>query len=724
VKNFLELPKEKQNLTVSGICILMSAVACLFYALPRLGIPDLSGITHGIVLKIFLFSAFIQLFPAAVKQCLQTLYPRKHFVRQSDAGWLMLIVLILSALPFLSIKPRILQAVWLPFALAALIFSIVQSLAHFRLRLSAFALWLVPLLALIAWPICRYYQFRLPFFFERLYFGFDAIDSLFHISLANMLHVQHFISNGLDGAPFSPYHFGSHWFFGQLSACLGIKPIQFYLVGFPVIILPLLFKSLLTFVIDLRHFLGQREEALPAAPKHAALFLWGPLVLGFVSVIPPGIEKGLALNYFDILLSESYTTAFAWTFLTLSLLLPLFSNNRFSGWEKFLWLACLPACLAICGLLKVSQMFLALACFSYLFFRLQRFRSAWVTASYLLTLAFCYLVYGLVNPLAAPVPYHWLDFLRVYINPGLLPLFFILFYLWTWLFILYELGSKKINNLPRLKEALGRGDLLLSEVLILLSVVGFIPGNIYAIDGMSAIFFAEVQKWIAISFLMASCVQTSRLVEAQRISSLLQTGRFLQGWPFRLAAVALMASCVIVFFQNYFLPFSKLSASIGRYRSLLGQKNIVAATAGSREMFTRLYRLSDAPGAFRRNTLLYIPKSNQLYWKMLGCQSIGFLGPSLSGMVMLNALPERSCFHKMPYYGYENYQFTPEASTVLDVPQGQLCKKARQLGFSQILELSGKNTRVLRRYHPQLHKKMIMESRGAIEARLLRCNLN
>ena len=54
------------------------------------------------------------------------------------------------------------------------------------------------------------------------------------------------MSTGLDGLPFAPYHFGSHWLFAGISNLLHVRVIDFYNRGYAVVFVPFGVFSLAT----------------------------------------------------------------------------------------------------------------------------------------------------------------------------------------------------------------------------------------------------------------------------------------------------------------------------------------------------------------------------------------------------------------------------------------------------------------------------------------------
>lgn len=103
------------------------------------------------------------------------------------------------------------------------------------------------------------------------------------------------------------------------------------------------------------------------------------------------------------------------------------------------------------------------------------------------------------------------------------------------------------------------------------------------------------------------------------------------------------------------------------------------------KLIEKLRELSQLPISKKRKTLIYIPKSNELFWKSLKrCKSIPFLAPAISGIAMLAGLPDVEC--ETLYYGYAVYK----DSSGIDVCRGEaetICRQAVSKGFSEVIIL-------------------------------------
>ena len=104
-----------------------------------------------------------------------------------------------------------------------------------------------------------------PLFVESLCFGKAHIDTLYHVTISNMLRSYGVVSTGLDGLPFTPYHFGSHWLFAAASNLLHVRVIDFYNRGYPVVFVPFGMFSLATLALAIGFRSVRRRNDFPSA---------------------------------------------------------------------------------------------------------------------------------------------------------------------------------------------------------------------------------------------------------------------------------------------------------------------------------------------------------------------------------------------------------------------------------------------------------------------------
>jgi hypothetical protein len=114
------------------------------------------------------------------------------------------------------------------------------------------------------------------------------------------------------------------------------------------------------------------------------------------------------------------------------------------------------------------------------------------------------------------------------------------------------------------------------------------------------------------------------------------------------------------------------------------------ANARTIDILVDLYRL---PKEEKRNTLLHIPKTNLAFWSLLDEREPSFiapfLAPALSGLALLDGLPNPEDIPIDGGYGYVVYSSSREASRSSNADQARadLCRKAEGMGFKRILVL-------------------------------------
>jgi len=93
----------------------------------------------------------------------------------------------------------------------------------------------------------------------------------------------------------------------------------------------------------------------------------------------------------------------------------------------------------------------------------------------------------------------------------------------------------------------------------------------------------------------------------------------------------------------------------------------------------------------KRNTALFIPQQNNLYWtKTPDCGKLSFLAQALSGVAMLDGRPSLDCYfteQKIQYYGFAAYGHRIGPQTLSASDEAQLCRYAEQKGFSKVVVL-------------------------------------
>jgi hypothetical protein len=108
------------------------------------------------------------------------------------------------------------------------------------------------------------------------------------------------------------------------------------------------------------------------------------------------------------------------------------------------------------------------------------------------------------------------------------------------------------------------------------------------------------------------------------------------------------------------------------------------------QVIQQLHEWDALPRAEKRDTLLFIPQSNQAYWGLAPsgfnlqqhCRVSPLLAPALSGMALVDGLRPVACGEER-YYGYALYPIRTEPQALGD--RESLCEQVQARGFSQVL---------------------------------------
>ncbi len=359
--------------------------------------------------------------------------------------------------------------------------------------------------------------YQTPLFNEMLLVGEPPIDTLFHVSVANMMNTYGTPSTGLDGIPYLPYHFGSHWLFAQFSRILKMDLLQFYNLGFPIIFIPFFLNSMLVFTLTYKVVFI--TESSSDGGLRSNYFFWIALILAHLGIVPAKIYGGNSQ-----LISESYALGLTAFFLFSSIALHLWKiistlNPNDSKLADVALFWTVGVMLAVVGLFKLSLMILSFIVTAYLTIRIGRFSQKFS----LLFAAMNALIFVLVinstissdTPGLALEPFHYI---RNFVQQEWWPWFPIFELFWSWVFILLKTHELGLTKLGSLKDAIISNKIVDVECVVVVSLTGLLPGLLMAIPGGSAAYFSDFQKWLSICLIMANLDRFMGIMEKPELA--------------------------------------------------------------------------------------------------------------------------------------------------------------------------------------------------------------
>ena len=487
------------------------------------------------------------------------------------------------------------------------------------------ALWLLPaaiallLLAFWAAGVVWGSGYSLVNNHDALAAGYSHPDPLFLSAYAAMLNTYGIPSTGIDGLPYVPYHFSSLWFAGQLAQSIHVSTYTVYNHIFPILSPAFFIATFLWLVAGLH----------PQKDWNKSILFWGVLTAGITRILPYEISRKLDMTNYS-LLSESNAFAFALFFLTAGFIVRGAYKRRW-----FLWVT-LPILCLIIGLTKESTLYLAIVALATLtlYYRLYR-QPRYILSALLITPA-CAISYLATRNTFASTPIAPFEYLTNLTDASPL-VWLICNFGWSWLYIGLRLHERKRPY----------ADVL---VVATLCFAGMIPTLLIHIPGGSGAYFIDLQRFISLALILAWLPAQPHFRLWQKVA---------------LIGIAVVVVGNVIVSALYFVTWTT---------------NIPQTQSAVLDQLDQLATIDD-----KAHTALYIPRDHP-YWSLLSatsnsCPPSGFIAPALTGIALIDGIPNQNCF-SVEGYGYSSYSpHSPDP-----------CSRAIQFGITKIIVLETTTT--------------------------------
>jgi hypothetical protein len=548
-------------------------------------------------------------------------------------------------------------------------------------------------------------------------------DTMQIIGVANMLRTYGVASPGIDGLNYEPWHWGSTWFFAQCANLLNLSALDVYQLVFPVLTIPLFFCAPLAFAVAMRKRRGGPDAAVELRDDFR---FWGVFLAACVGFLPLAALDAMGVWTSNLVISDSYTFGVPCALLFLGTCIAFYDSH--SSRDKrarkgiadaaFVLLA-IPAGIVGLGYLKSSLMILAFALAAYAFVRLELYHRRLYVGSLVISAISVYLAYHRVVLPAHNEGLSPFDFLWSFVKPAWWPFFPIVHLFWTWLYVVLRLRLEGIGTFTDLKDAVEERRILDVEAVAVVALLGLLPGLVIHIDGGSAFYFSDVQRWLSLAFLLSwlPAILRSFATDAAPPTKKTTAKRFLSRLdelPTRrvLAAFLLIPIAGSMIANGMVWPLAMIRANAEtrhalypaslRARIPLGLHGIRQLT--DPELLKRgletspnftvargLQQLALLPLDVRGKTALFIPQTDSAYWTSLSrkgaCTYQSFVAPALASIEMVDGMPAYGC-HLSRYYGLGQYRPRTQPQTDADRQPAALCRKAMQSGMSRVIVAS------------------------------------
>ncbi|HUQ47286.1 MAG TPA: hypothetical protein VM053_03460 [Gemmatimonadaceae bacterium] len=556
-----------------------------------------------------------------------------------------------------------------------------------------------------------------PLFFEKFIVdGTVHHDTLNLAALGNMLRTYHVASTGIDGLNYFPYHWGSPWLFVQFANLVDIDVMRFYQLAFPVTIIPFFFGGIVAFAI----FLASRRSPEEETSRRLGGFFWAVLVAVAVGIAPIAGLDAMGVWTSNVMISESYTIAVPAALLFAAVViswadgvspdLQSLRSAKLTPSDILFLIVGIPFGIVLLGYLKISLMALAVAAAVYLVIRLGLYRRLPFLLSIVITAVVFYLTYVQVSLPAHREGLAPLDYLSNFVPLPWWPFFVLVHLAWTWIYAAYRIRQEEIQDLAGLGSAIKARRLIDVELLVAIALTGIVPGLLIHIDGGSAFYFSDVQRWLAGAMLLSWIASAGHKLWPRPTTT---DKRGIGALPTRslLIAFLLLAAAGSVVANAFHWPAIMIRQNVavrqqlyanagkgdlpGRLRDFASMRDPAVLAAGLRASpnYSLAHALDDyqrTPVSIRRREAMFIPQADIHYWTSLArapqCTFQPFVAPALSGIAMIDGMPPAGC-KLSKYYGIGS--FTPRASgsATQDTTSAALCARAKAIGAEVVISI-------------------------------------
>jgi hypothetical protein len=537
--------------------------------------------------------------------------------------------------------------------------------------------------------------YKSPVFLEMLIAnGVVHHDAVTLAALGNMLRSYHVASVGLDGVPYMAYHWGTPWLFAQLSNLTGQSVLEFYQLGYPVAMIPLFFGGLLAFAAQMR----EGEADLSFA-------FWAVFLAATIGVIPVAGLDAIGVWTSNLTISESYAVAVPFALMLAATTVEFWRERsepllaRHGTALDFAFLALILAGgLVILGYLKISLMILGFVALGYAAVRVQAWKRLPLAVIGVCIVFLVFITYKRVSLVAHHEGIVPLDFLRSFVPQVWWPFFIPAQLFWSLVYIALRLRQEKAHTVADAAALVRERRILDVEIVAVVAVAGLLPGFILHIDGGSAFYFSDVQRWLSVGLLLAS---VGTLMPRARLTGLAKAAVLLIAAPFIVSmarnSVHWTARMLKVNaeLRHSLYPPAERALILPAIRSLprLTDSAKLATGLRSAENYNIVHgmlALARLPVRDKEQTAVFVPQREVKYWTLLkrpgACSFSGFVVPAITGMSMVDGMPPPGC-KLSPYYGLSLYpkRQSPQADT--DTMPATVCTRAARLGFRRVITL-------------------------------------
>lgn len=477
-----------------------------------------------------------------------------------------------------------------------------------------------------------------PLFIEKISIGLAHMDTLFHVAISQLFLNYQIPSTGLHGLKWLHYHTGSHMLFAVLAKLIGLKPIVFYNLAYPIIFIPFFLKAVFITILKL-------QESYKSYTSTTYLLL---SFFGFTLFLAP-----IILNIENSpFISESYTVAIGFSFFFFSDLFNYFEKTKKKNYNFVLFFFYFSLAIIILLYLKVSVGLLFFILVSYFLFRELSLKSLFLWTFLTLNFMILYLFYKSLDvSFKSELPIKTIfklnfESLKFYIWPYFLTLLY---------FISNNISLNK-NGYQRLKEKFLLKETLYLELLLVVSFFGSLPSFILLnLTQPDIYYFSSYQYFLGI---VIGIPYVYHLIP-ESIKNI------------HLNKIRIILLATFIFYSLFLIePFYTKCATIA------ADKNRIIQNSMSNKNYIFIKNILSY--TYKKNSVFYIPKENMEFWQMQTYCPLGqyFVIPATTGLPQLFSIPDSASNKGQCFTGYPKIQNPKSLNEVI--------VEAKKLGYSNL----------------------------------------
>jgi hypothetical protein len=524
-----------------------------------------------------------------------------------------------------------------------------------------------------------------PYFFDQ---GYNNADTLYHLSIAQMIKHYGVASTGLDGIPNVYYHYGSHWVMAQLSSFTGIHLVHLYNLGYPLIFITLFFNVFLQFVFRVQEWLFKKTDTG---------LLFTLLLLCIYIGVPRHLYAGGLLGHSG-LVNESFTISLTVLFVFLHTAMAFWQSGAKHG---YLFIILTIFLVIAAGIIKISTGFVLTALIGYLFLRFGLYRKLSYWLCVLLPLVgflFTYFLTAEILPFGIRkmgIDEGFQQYLHFYRHTHAFePIsWFGGFYLWLYTTSILIFALPSPADQTKVKYLWNTRMTLPAETSIVIALVGVVPSLVMAFIGTNSMYFSGIQLFVSGAFVLAFVPLLTDKIQAWLAAVKV---------PLRLAIqFVLVVGLLLLMYVEVRWHFNKMiKVNVQMRREILnipvdpqwrvkydhstfGIFSEPVQQAYDTIKFGRfLSSLMEQEKDVNPSKLLFLNHQTLStdFFRNIRCIETPFIAPAFSGHAMLDGLSYKC---EIGMYGYSYYQ--RNFAGVPHPSQSQICDKTVSKGFAQVM---------------------------------------